>query len=498
MTMLAALTVALLSTASPPEVHAVIVANNDSARGELSRLQFADDDGARYYELMKLLTPRVSLLTVMDADTQRIHPEAARMARAPSRAELESALSTTFKAIEQARDAGKRTVFFFIFVGHGSLDERGEGVVHLADGYFSRADLFRRVLKRSPASINHVIVDACNAYLLVARRGESTAALDRALARFIDEETLSSYPNTGVLLATSKGTDVHEWSRFSAGVFSHEVRSALAGAADVSGDGEVSYAEVKAFVSAANAAVRHPAARLQVYGQPPRLHEQEPLFARDWVDAPVLEIPASLAGRYWLEDERGVRYADFHSANDASVSIVLVPSDAYFLRSKGTEMVVPGRIAAQIDAAAMPRRPTPLRARGATEESYRKDLFSIPFGRAYMAGYRASLPDRPLAVQTAVAPPLSTREWTGTSLLGAAGAALATGIGFGVSSGSLESHYAGAIGTRAEVEDARDRADRHGTIANVAFGTAAALAVTGAILLLWPDDDPEEVFDAAR
>lgn len=490
--MLAALTLALIAAASPPEVHAVVVANNDSTRGELSRLKYADDDGARYFELLSLLSPRVTLLSILDAETQRIHPEAARAARVPTRTELESVLTTTFEAIERDRQAGKRTVFFFVFVGHGSVDDRGEGVVHLADGYFSRADLFRRVLKRSPATINHVIVDACNAYLLVNRRGEDTSALDRALARFLDEESLSSYPNTGVLLATSKATDVHEWSRFSAGIFSHEVRSALAGAADVGGDGQVSYGEVQAFVAAANAAVKHPAARLQVYGRPPRLHREEPLFARDWTRARVLEIPASVAGRYWLEDERGVRYADFHSAGDTPVKIVLVPAKTYFLRSKSFETVVPVLLSERLDASTLPKRPVALSPRGAAEESFRKDLFSIPFGPAYLAGYRASRPEQILQVRAPPPTPLlSTRDWVGVALMGGAAAALATGIGFGLSSRSQESDYLNRIGTAAEVQAFRDRAETHRTVANVAFAAAATLAVTSAVLWLWPEDTKE-------
>ena len=479
----------LASASSKPEVHALIVANNSSLRPELESLQFADDDGARYFELLGLIADRVTLLSVLDASTQSLHPEAAAVARAPSRAELDAALGATFSALERARAAGRRTIFYFVYVGHGSLDDRGEGVVHLADGYFSRGDLYRRVLKRSPATVNHVIVDACNAYLLVAQRGEDSSALDRALTQFLDEESLVSYPNTGFLLATSKAANVHEWSQFSAGIFSHEVRSALIGAADVGGDGSVTYAEVQAFVSAANAAVKHPSARLEVFGQPPRVHRREPLFDRSWVrSAPILRVPASMAGRYWLEDNRGIRYADFNSAQDSSISLVLVPSEGYYLHSDTAAVAVPSELAHDLDASRLSLRPSALNARGAEERSFRRHLFSVPFGRAYFEGFRASMREAPSQLVAQSPTEWTTREWIAASAIGGAAASLATAIGFGLSYNGLKDDFSGAIGSRAELEDLQGRADAHRTIANTAFVTAAALAAAGVLLFLWPDE----------
>ena len=85
-----------------PAVFAVIVAHNQSSDGSLAPLSYADDDGARYAELLGLASSQVSLLSVLDAPTQRLHPAVAKMARAPTRGELLSTLSRTFQRIAES------------------------------------------------------------------------------------------------------------------------------------------------------------------------------------------------------------------------------------------------------------------------------------------------------------------------------------------------------------------------------------------------------------
>ena len=57
------------------------------------------------------------------------------------------------------------------------------------------------------------------------------------------------------MLSSSAAQNSHEWEAYQAGVFSHEVRSALRGAADHDGDGVVTYDELAAFVFTANRSV---------------------------------------------------------------------------------------------------------------------------------------------------------------------------------------------------------------------------------------------------
>jgi hypothetical protein len=487
--LLAALSAAAPPPVEDPAVFAVIIGNNASDGGELRDLRFADDDAARYYELFSLTGGRVELLSVLDADTQRLHPEVAAVARVPREDELSAVLDGVFEEIRQVRAAGRRTVFHFIYVGHGSVGRDGEGQMHLVGGRFSRSDLFQKVISRSPATVNHVIIDACNAYLMVARRG-SEADVDAALEQFLAREDLAAFPNTGVLLSTSEAAEVHEWSRFSAGIFSHEVRSALAGGSDVDRDGRATYDEVRAFIAAANARIDNPRARLEVHAAPPRVDLRAPLFDRAWTRAQEVKIPAEMAGRYYLEDSRGVRYADFHSSPDLSLVFTLVPQDLYFLRGEDFELRLPTSVAKRVDASTLEPRPLTIAMRGSESETFQKYLFALPFGPSYFEGYRASLPG-PNAVRAPVEPAprrgLSGRQVAGIVVAGTGAASLIASLVVGLSVGALEAEYGEAVGSDDDIDDLEGQIDDRVLVTNVLLGAGIGLAVTGATLILWPD-----------
>jgi hypothetical protein len=476
---------------SGPDIFAVIVGNNASDGSELADLRYADDDAARYHELLSMAGGNVEILSVLDADTQRIHPEVAERARVPRRDVLLGALTRTFDAIRAAERAGRRTAFYFVYVGHGSIGPDGEGQMHLVGGRFTRSDLFQQVLAESPASVNHVIIDACNAYLMVARRGD-TATVDAALDQFLAREDLSEYPNTGVLVSTSEATEVHEWSRFSAGVFSHEVRSALVGGADVDGDGRATYAEVRAFIAAANARIDNPKARLEVYAAAPRINLREPIFDRAWApDAPTVRVPDQMAGRYFVEDTRGVRYADFNSSPDFTVTLTLVPQELYYLRSDGLEIRVPTGVLQAANAADLAAQPITLAMRGSESDAFRRNLFALPFGPAYFEGYRASLPDPRSRARIEAAQPerrgLSAKRVAALSVAGAGAASLVASLVVGLGVQDLRDQHARAIGDDDDIADLEGRIEDRVLATNLLLGAGIGLVVTGATLWLWPE-----------
>ncbi|MHB8878110.1 MAG: hypothetical protein ACYC8T_30805, partial [Myxococcaceae bacterium] len=226
---------ALDALAAERPQYAIVVANNQSNDPKVQPLRFADDDGAQYYELFEPQTREAVLLAVLDDETQRRHPGLAAKTRPPNRRELLAALARLNRAMAADRAAGREPVLFFVFSGHGQRAGDGQGSVSLLGEPFTRTDLFAEVLERSEASTLHLIIDACDSYYFVNQRGGLPAAKSQADAvlRYLDERSLSRFPNVGVVLSTSREQESHEWSAISAGVFSHEVRSALAGAADV-------------------------------------------------------------------------------------------------------------------------------------------------------------------------------------------------------------------------------------------------------------------------
>jgi hypothetical protein len=388
--------------------YALIVAENRSLDPGVKPLQFADDDGAKTWELFSLFAERASLFVVLDADTARLHPEAARHAEPPERA----AIFTELRRMEASMLAdvlhGDEPELFFIYAGHGDVDGDGQGYINLRDGKLTRAELYREVIAPSHARFVHVIIDACKSYFMVSSRGgrqwrddrvpaAEQKAGDDQLHAFLEEEQLEAHPRAGVVVATSGDKETHEWSRYRGGILSHELRSALAGAADVNGDGKIEYSELRAFLAAANARVRNPEARVDVFARAPALDRHRPLIdlaaARD--RARFLHFPSGLGGRFWIEDDRGVRVADLHKEPQASFDIMLVPGRAYFLRADDREAEVPLG-GARVDAGDLSWRARAVAARGSLDQSFRQDLYAEPYGRSFYDGFVATSGDLPV------------------------------------------------------------------------------------------------------
>ena len=108
-----------------PDNHVLIVAHNKSLDQGVRALRFADDDGAKYWELFSPTAARISLLTVLDPETARLHPDAAREARVPWLRNLRQEVGRIAAAVKRANKRGRKTAFTFIYVGHGNVAKDG-------------------------------------------------------------------------------------------------------------------------------------------------------------------------------------------------------------------------------------------------------------------------------------------------------------------------------------------------------------------------------------
>ena len=81
------------------------------------------------------------------------------------------------------------------------------------------------------ADESHLIIDACYSYFLAFGRGPGGRR--REVPSFATAEGLAGRSDVGLLLSTTSARESHEWAGFQAGIFSHEVRSGLYGAADL-------------------------------------------------------------------------------------------------------------------------------------------------------------------------------------------------------------------------------------------------------------------------
>ena len=476
--------------AEPVKRYAVIVANNQSLDEGVAPLAYAVDDGAKYLELFEAAGAQTALLASFDADSARRHPDAASVATPPRRADVLAATERMFAQIRADAQAGRETHFYFVYTGHGSLGPNREGYVNLADARFKRSELYREILARSPATFNHVILDACYAYFLVLKRGGKDKEGDfRAAVRdFLRAEELASYPNTGVLLASSTDSETHEWSLWEAGIFSHELRSGLLGPADVDGDGLVTYAEAAAFIEAANAAIDVPKARLRVFYRPPPARKDVPLLDLAPLRAgpvPTLEIEPEHVGQYYLEDSLGVRVADLHPTSEQSVRVALLGKAPFWLRTSEREALLPAK--AQVVASQLAFAPLSATAKGSVEQTFRKSLFLVPFGLSF---YRGAVAERGrLEEEFVVEERLVQRAEIRPKLVWGIGT-LAAAVAIGATSAAVYGMAADAHGQYETAKTQQDAQRLHAMTQDRLYasrtlaGVAGAAAIAGVVLLV--------------
>ncbi|MBI5544699.1 MAG: hypothetical protein HY901_12475, partial [Deltaproteobacteria bacterium] len=209
--------------------------------------------------------------------------------------------------------------FYFVFAGHGDVAD-GRGFVELSDGPFTSDDL-DVLLARVGARESHVILDSCNSFFVISprkpggRRFATPSDAAESLAR--------RHPGVGVFLSTSAEAQVYEWSELQSGIFSHAVRSGLAGAADADGDSRVSYQELAAFVDIAAAGIRNPGYRPKVFARGPAGDGNRTLVDLNARNLAVLAIDDPGAVRLRVRDTDGLRWVDLYKEEGASIELRL-------------------------------------------------------------------------------------------------------------------------------------------------------------------------------
>jgi hypothetical protein len=462
-------------------VFALIVGVNRSVDPDTPALHYADDDAARYLDLFRSMGARAYVLTRVDENTRRLYPQLAAEALQPLRRDFDRAVANLAHDVALARERSVRTLFYFVYAGHGRVRD-GRGYVTLEDDRLDAPTLDSTLIDAVSADATHVIVDACDSYFLALARGPGG---DRQEAHgFSGSGGLRARDSVGLLLSTSSARESHEWSGIQAGVFSHEVRSALYGAADADGDGQVSYREVSAFIERANEAIPNEEFRPRIYARPPR--DTAVLLDLRGRFRSRIEIPGSHADHYLLEDSRGVRLADSHNGPDAPTYLLRPPhTGRLYLRRVGAdvEYVVPSGHE-PVTVAELTPSESRSRTRGAAADSFEL-LFSLPFGKREVDSYPSGSPAS-VGPERVARAPVNWRTWGGAALL--TGSAIVGAIG-GLTLASAESDRNGVSpASSQQVAGSANRAIRDKDLwGGIEVGAAGACATAGLLLLLWPN-----------
>lgn len=100
--------------AAPTRSYALIVANNSSVDDGVEPLRYADDDGARFFELFDDITDGAVLLTTLDEDSQRVFPHLAEKTSAPTMENLRAQVASLAAKISRDRKAGVRSEVYLV------------------------------------------------------------------------------------------------------------------------------------------------------------------------------------------------------------------------------------------------------------------------------------------------------------------------------------------------------------------------------------------------
>lgn len=465
---------------------AIVIGNNHSSRADTRDLRYADDDAVAMHHLLEQAGVDSSLFAALDASSRPLYPGLAPSGR-PRWSALRPRLVEIEERIQAARRAGAETSLLIFYSGHGDVAQ-GEGYVELEDARLSRSLLRREILDRTAAGEVHLIVDACRSYFLAFEKGPAGRRRRAAAAPLADQGRAP----TGYILSTSSDRDSHEWEAFQGGIFSHEVRSGLRGAADVDRDGRVTYAELGAFLAVANRGIRNPRFRPDFVVRPPADLSDELLRWGEGAAALVLDRPGQ--GHMVLEGPAGERVLDVNAATGQELIVRLPRQRPLFLRRSGGDVefaIGDGR--GPIRLSALAGGPVRVASKGALHLAFAQ-LFSAPFGATDVDLYRAAVEHAGLDAQLEVAarlPPDQPSGWTARRAAGVI-AIGAGAVGVGLGGWSIERSIAAR-----DADQQQHRHEINGTVektrlaAGVALGVAASAVI--AYWLLDRDDGSDQL-----
>lgn len=465
-------------TADQTALFALVIGANRSVDSQLEPLRFADDDAARYFNLFRTLGARTYVLMRSDDNTRRVYPQAAAEALEPREAAVAQVVQRLAQDVRRAQARHIKTLLYFVYAGHGNID--GGGYLSLEDLRLDSKALFSTIIDPIGSDEVHLIVDACYSYFLAYGRGPGGT---RRAAQGFSRSIAIERDNVGLLLSTSEATESHEWEAYHAGVFSHEIRSGLYGAADANGDGLVSYKEIAAFVARANSAIPNERFRPRVFARPPTTSDIL-VDLRQSMETNV-EVDGSHSGHYFLEDSRGVRLLDFNNGRQQATR-VLRPhgrGPLYLRRADdAVEYVIPDSAGPVRIAELTPRVPT-VRERGAAHAAF-EQLFSLPFDEGVVSMFQLS--SEPAATE----PP---RPWTRIAAWPVLGTSLLTLVAGGTVTAVAAVTLYGIVpeDSQQSVAEKNRHIHNENVAAIVLFSIAGASAATGLGLLLWPADDAD-------
>ncbi|MGE0870744.1 MAG: hypothetical protein AB7P03_19415 [Kofleriaceae bacterium] len=476
----------------PVDQYVLIVTNNRSSALGRPDLSYADDDGAKYYEVFRTAIPEshIRLLTELDRDTARLFPSLAAVIQPPTTQNVWNAANELARAVAASRREGRAVELTFVFAGHGDVDA-GRGFLELRDGPFTSQDV-ERLFSTVSATRSHVILDSCNSFFVINARKPG----GRRFATPTDAaESLSKrLPNVGVFLSTSAEAEVFEWSELQSGIFSHAVRSGLSGAADANGDGVVSYEELAAFVEVATSEVKNPSYRPKVFARGPGGDADAALFSPGHASVGQLELDRDRQLRVTVRDADELPWIDVLKEAGAPMTLQLparlgggtieeaeITAGGASTVARRTIELAPESGAVSTTALALAE---PSRVARGPADLFRM-LFTRPFGPRALAAYRLAEAHQPAQVFGVSSDDLERMNLLVTEISGEERRNKLFGNAALIGAGSLSLGFGIAI-LRGYTSTDLVKPDETRTFGWTMVGIGAGAAIAGAVMLARP------------
>lgn len=215
----------------------------------------------------------------------------------PTRGQLERALRATEARIDAAKERGDRSLLILYYSGHGD-----EEALFLGEHRLQHAEL-RDWMEATGADVRLALFDACQSGGAVRNKGGVRGP------GFDVDVGLERVQGTAILTSSAASELSQESDEIGGGFFTHFVHSALSGAGDANGDGEVTLQETYDFVYGETIQhTRHaPGSQTPSFDYDLRGAGELVLTRLDEASAALL-FPGGMPGPYAVWDESRRRY----------------------------------------------------------------------------------------------------------------------------------------------------------------------------------------------
>lgn len=352
--------------------YALVVGANRGDSGELD-LRWAEADARRVAEVLGRLGG--------------VNSEDLVLLLNPDRSEFERITASLRERMAQDEE---RNLLYLYYSGHADAES-----LHLAGTHLPLASLLDRV-EALPVDMRVVLLDACRAGDALARRGATPAPV------FEIKFSRPTSEGMAVLTSAAEGEDAQESERLAGGVFTHHLLAGLQGAADTSGDGHISLAEVYEYTrsrtilsTTAAPVVQHPSYHFDIHG------ESEVVLTTLAQDRSTGILEVDQGGRYvFLRGRTKDLVAEFELPKGGALAL---PGGEYLVSLRLPDRVLQGAIEIvpgqrqQLDVGAMDLQPYGQTVRrGAAQR--RRSVAAISLGMGASGTPAAGFEPGPMAV----------------------------------------------------------------------------------------------------